>query len=951
MIKNLKKVISAVAALAISASAVSAFAVNFPDVAEDASYAQAVQELSSLDIISGFDDGTFRPDELVTRAQISKMVVDALNERAQAEASKANTKFADVSTDHWAKGYINQGVADGFISGYSDTEFGPDDNVTYVQAQKMLVSAIGYDTFAQGNGGWPNGYKQWAATTGITSGMSGLTDDTQLTRAQVAQMIDNAMDAPVCVIKDWTTQWNGVQTPNLEVKDGEGKDYQTLFTKRHNAYKVYGRVTDTNKTNSSIDNDKVDFRVEKADNFDDQYVKANNNDEITETMYYGDTNAEDMVRTYAQALIQKDDDDEFHILSIAPAAASKTVVLFSEDYDDSKSDLSKNVLYFYPAGTTRSAVKYELADSVDYYVNGVSMGTFDEDALKTYIEDNDTTIVTLQKETKSGSTSTDSKYNVIMITSYGTAVVDQIVTKTDEIKINFKEQSTGLKTSMTVETDEDTDKRYTFTDKDGNAVDPAELAEDTVLTISYDEEAGFADSNFYDVFVSTDTAEGKYTGKNSDSTEFTIGGTKYKAAYGMDIVSQLETSNEYTLYLDAFGRIAYVDEEAATKKLGILKRVYQKSNGDYIAEVITKEGKIEEYNVDDADAEDYMDLVTSTKQADVLTAYPQQVIDYKVSSTDKLTIKKTYTATAVTSEYKESSNKIGSIKLSDSSVIIDISNAADKKDDISVISASSLKDGTTYTAYGYDKSNSDSTSRFVIITEGIGGIDSTSQLAVFLESGTDTNAEGDDVDTMTVIYDGEQVTYEIDDDSSVDVSDFEEGDLVVFSRNSAGEVDNLISIFDEYGVVNSTDYAGFRNDVFAGNIGLTAGLDAELTDGDEDVNVYFGAVVNRSGNTYTIAPVIDGDHVDLDAGPDITISSDTKIYTYNFDGKKKNFGRITTDDGMQVTPDVKNAYEGADKASDIYYLDNPDVVDSVVFAVVRTFDEDEAQEVYLVVAD
>ena len=75
MNKNLKKVISAVAALAISASSIAAFAVNFPDVEETASYAQAVQELSALGVISGFEDGTFKPDELVTRAQISKMIV------------------------------------------------------------------------------------------------------------------------------------------------------------------------------------------------------------------------------------------------------------------------------------------------------------------------------------------------------------------------------------------------------------------------------------------------------------------------------------------------------------------------------------------------------------------------------------------------------------------------------------------------------------------------------------------------------------------------------------------------------------------------------------------------------------------------------------------------------------------------------------------------------------
>lgn len=411
MNKNLKKVISSVAALTMVASSVAAFAVDFPDVESTASYAQAVQELSALDVISGYDDGTFGPDKLVTRAEITKMIVDALAERSSAEASTESTKFADVSADHWAKGYINQGVANGFIAGMSDTEFDPDANVTYVQAQKMLVSAIGYETYAQAQGRWPTGYKTYAASLDITKGISGITDSTELTRAQVAQMIDNAMDAPLCVIASWKTEWNGTKTPNLETRDGkEGRAYETLFTEKHDAYKVYGRVTETSKTNPGLDTDKVSFRVEKADNFDDEEVKSD--DVRTEDMYIGDSKADNYLRTYSQALIQKNDDDEFTILSIAAAAASKSVTVASEDFDENKSTTSS--LYFYPAGTTKGSIKYELAADVDIYENGVK-SDMSLSQLLTFLDENDTASVTLQKETETGSTSTSSKYNVIMV--------------------------------------------------------------------------------------------------------------------------------------------------------------------------------------------------------------------------------------------------------------------------------------------------------------------------------------------------------------------------------------------------------------------------------------------------------------------------------------------------------------------------------------------------------
>ena len=98
----------------------------------------------------------------------------------------------------------------------------------------------------------------------------------------------------------------------------------------------------------------------------------------------------------------------------------------------------------------------------------------------------------------------------------------------------------------------------------------------------------------------------------------------------------------------------------------------------------------------------------------------------------------------------------------------------------------------------------------------------------------------------------------------------------------------------------------------------------------------------KDGSKYV--DLADDDNIDLDL-------SDATIYTYNFSNNKRNAGRLVLDDGMAVTPDVTAAYLGKDKANDIYFLDNEDVVTDVVFAVVRTFNNDEAQEVYLIVAE
>lgn len=985
MNKNLKKVISSVAALTMVASSVAAFAVDFPDVESTASYAQAVQELSALDVISGYDDGTFGPDKLVTRAEITKMIVDALAERSSAEASTESTKFADVSADHWAKGYINQGVANGFIAGMSDTEFDPDANVTYVQAQKMLVSAIGYETYAQAQGGWPIGYKTYAASLDITKGISGIKDSTELTRAQVAQMIDNAMDTPLCVIASWKPEWNGTKTPNLETRDGkEGRAYETLFTEKHDAYKVYGRVTETSKT-GSVDTDKVTFQVEKADNFDDQEVKADS--PVSEDMYIGDSKADNYLRTYSQALIQKNDDDEFTILSIAAAAANKSVTVASEDFDENKS--TDEALYFFPAGTTKGSTKYQLdtTNGVTIYINGVESSKSIAE-LRDYLDKNETASVTLQKETETGSTSTSAKYNTIMVSSYVTAIVDEVIDKTNETSVNFDTYSSGIQAKMTVNKDDD---NYTYSFKlDGKDIEAKDLQQNDVLNISYDTTGSFKDSSFYDVIVTRNVVDGvKCTSINDSKGEYTIGGTKYKAAEGMDI--DVETSTEYSLYLDHFGRIAKADENSVSKNYGVLKNIYKKAGGDYMAQIITKKGTEEEYKVDsdkvneyatylkyatfysDAKKENKIDTTTKDWQSKVVAfdepkystsqpksvAYPEQVVEYSVSSSsNKITIKNggVIAPTAADAEYKESGNKIGSVKMADSTVILDLSEV-DTKDSYSVVS--SLNDGSNYVAYGYDKSKSDNTYRFVIITEGTSSVfNSETQLAIF--NGSEVIDKDGDKTAYNLVVNGEEKQFVLDDDvvitgnagKTVAEDAFDEGDVLVYATNSEGYISRIYSVFAAQNVLNGSSFEDFRTNAFKKQSSVLADTKFAdlLSDDDNDVNVVFGPVVDKSGSNITIGTVTtnaEGKYVvNYDEGLEVNYSN-AKIYTYDFAARSDN-SRVLLDEGIASTPDVKAATTTVG-GQDILNLEHEDVIDDVVFAVVRTTDKDEAQEIYLIV--
>lgn len=99
-------------------------------------WAQAnIEELVALGAISGYPDGTFAPENKISRAEFASVLVTAF----KLEGSQAKL-FADTQ-NHWAKGVIAIAYANGIIGGYSDDQFGPDDTITREQMAVMVVKA------------------------------------------------------------------------------------------------------------------------------------------------------------------------------------------------------------------------------------------------------------------------------------------------------------------------------------------------------------------------------------------------------------------------------------------------------------------------------------------------------------------------------------------------------------------------------------------------------------------------------------------------------------------------------------------------------------------------------------------------------------------------------------------------------------------------------------------
>ena len=136
--KNLKRVLAVLVVVTMMISSV-AFASSFSDVADGTSVANAVNVGAGLNLFKGNPDGTFKPEDGITRAEVAAIVVRMLGQEAQADGAKGATSFTDVKADNWAAGYINIVTRLGVVNGYGDGTFGPEDKVTYEQAIKMII--------------------------------------------------------------------------------------------------------------------------------------------------------------------------------------------------------------------------------------------------------------------------------------------------------------------------------------------------------------------------------------------------------------------------------------------------------------------------------------------------------------------------------------------------------------------------------------------------------------------------------------------------------------------------------------------------------------------------------------------------------------------------------------------------------------------------------------------
>lgn len=921
MKRNLRKVISTVLALSLSLSSFMALgtassAATFTDVADTASYSEAVEALAALGAISGYEDGTFLPNNNITRAEVTTMVVAALNMTNDAKNSGSTTQFADVNANAaWAAGYVNVGVAQGFISGMSATEFAPSDNVTYAQILTMLTRILGYGEFAESRGGYPNGYLSAAATAGILSGVSASANDA-MTRAQVAQLIWNAVQAPVL---DITTFSTSLSEQKMEKLDGNnGRDFRTLLSDKFDAY-VLNVTIDSNSRGGENAVGEIEMTITGTNDFDpdeNSLVKnyGSSANPTKKSVKVGKTAAEDYLFSSAKVVAEYNDDNEWTLLYLAPTTKVATKVvdgtLIADNVNENgdavaadKQGLTADKLRIKRSKTSGTTTNYTLASDAELYVNGVKFATIADNlnACRDLIAKStgDTTLVEGDKS---------NNYKTIMINYYVVAGVNQVTSKNGTTKVSLSTPvyssalSTRPGTTFEVTDDDLADGEVTVSvTKAGAAAELTSLAIDDVVAIKYDVTKAIDDSNFVEIIATSETVSGKYTGYDEEEETYAVAGQDYEATQPIT----LTIGATYVFRMDPFGKIFEADEETTSKNFAIVesyvdvsKSTSSSSDTDYMR-VVTLDGQVKTL------------YVHSTYQSDVRAAFEKRggiginagsttatmdkrIIEYTVRNSDgkinKLQFVDSYDSTdkdankglevlAPGTEYKQGTNRLGKA-LSDTAVILDATDYKDTKEDrnLSDYKASSLAalgDGVEYEGILVYRNNSNEYA-YAIITKAGSVFSGASEVVVAAANGSTSSqgqVEGEDVYTLNVMKDGNDKAEKLNlamnvevffDNNEISLDDITRGSAFVYTTDSDGFVDEINVLYKaetSYTTLlqNAKTVAGSylslpKPDNISAN-DWAISLTDNFANADEEIQVILGAVTDSTSNRVTVANV------------------------------------------------------------------------------------------------
>ena len=512
----MKKFLSLVLALAMTMSlvTVSAGAKDFTDNSK-IDYKEAVDVVSSVGIVDGYEDGAFNPQNTLTRGAAAKIICNLILGPTTASALRADTApYSDVPTTNNFSGYIAYCQKEGIISGYADGTFKPGASLTGYAFMKMLLGALGYDSSIEGYTGanWSIAVGKRAIGIGLDDGNDNFVGVNAVTREEACLYAFNTMKATMVDYDSKIT---------VDTNDGG-----SVTVGNNSAYEL----SNSSKTDGYI---KDDGKMQFAEKYFDKLKGVADTDDFgrpaTTWKYDGDT-----IGTYA------DDADATYVV------------------EDAKKDLSVLVTDSDYLGYSAKDVK----DTADVYRNGKLMGEYADLDNKDTLAGKGDIIEAYEND--------DNDVATIVIRSYTYAKIDDV---DNDLSSSLKNKGASVGVDLKDIDGTNMGTYYDNHDDDDkvlNGFDADTYEEGTVLAVAISDKD---DTTILDSYVAksvkgTPTAArqvAKDSTYNVTAGDITIDGTKYVYAAqmtGIEDGENVDFDNEYTVYLTAEGYALAVDGAA-----------------------------------------------------------------------------------------------------------------------------------------------------------------------------------------------------------------------------------------------------------------------------------------------------------------------------------------------------------------------------------------------------
>ena len=503
----MKKLLALVLALVMSMSLVTISNAAFKD-ADSIDYKEAVDVMNAVGVFIGDEKGNFNAKENLTREQAAKIIAYLELGSKAADALVGGATFTDVASTRWSAGFVGYCVQAGVVAGNGDGKFDPAGQLTALQFGKMLLVELGYDAKAAGMVGadWAINTSKLMAKAKLMDGIDGSVNQV-LTREKAAQMTLNALEAPTV---EYDTKGSNITVNGAEINFGASEP---------------SYVTNTIAKEQTISSEKLTnnggYTIELGEKLYKNLKKISTTDDFGRPAIKWTWKSE-TVGTYADAADLSytkavKASDIYKDLNLSDTVAKKNVTVWvnGEVKADAATDIKK-----------ANDAKIGDVAGVNSNGNGVLTEVFYDDVADTMVI---TQIVTYIGEVAKTVKATDKRdaYVVIVAKAGGNGLTRPVAKGTFEY-----------------ETDE------TFAD-DAFVLYTYSVKADAVKSLAVAEKV----EGYVTKTINSTKDEDQNNGMTIDGTEY-----KMSLATAGEKLGNVSVKNDYTVYLDQYGYIIYVEQ-------------------------------------------------------------------------------------------------------------------------------------------------------------------------------------------------------------------------------------------------------------------------------------------------------------------------------------------------------------------------------------------------------